>query len=69
MAIPVMRITEFSTAVGRSVTTIRRWEQSGLLIPTRDPVSGDRLFGPEHVQQALRITARSDNRGPRRAPR
>jgi DNA-binding transcriptional MerR regulator len=45
-------------AVRRSVETLRKWEQRGLVTPLRDDV-GRRLYGPEHIEVLQRLANRS----------
>ncbi|WP_405689015.1 IS607 family transposase [Streptomyces sp. NBC_00057] len=45
------RISEFAQRVGRSASTIRRWEREGRIAPQR--VSGQRYFTDADVRQVL----------------
>ncbi|TAM88048.1 MerR family transcriptional regulator [bacterium] len=49
-----MRIGELARAVGRSVDTIKRWEDQGLLMCPRD-VRGRRVYNQAHVELCLRL--------------
>jgi DNA-binding transcriptional MerR regulator len=44
-------------AVNRSVETLRKWEQRGLVTPLRDD-AGRRLYAPEHIEVLQRLAMR-----------
>jgi len=46
------RIKEFAKRIGRSASTVRRWEQEGRITPKRHP-SGQRYFDESDVRQVL----------------
>lgn len=52
----VYRIGEFAERVGRSASTVRRWEREGLLTPNRTQ-SGQRYFTEEDVRSVLNLAA------------
>ncbi len=51
-----MRIGEVAGRIGRSVETIKRWEELGLLFPRRDE-RGQRRFDPETVERCIELAA------------
>lgn len=52
----VYRIGEFAERVGRSASTVRRWEREGLLTPNRTR-SGQRYFTEADVRSVLNLAA------------
>ncbi len=50
----MMQVGELAKRVGRSVDTIKRWEEEGLLSCERDP-RGRRVFDESHVELCLRL--------------
>jgi putative resolvase len=50
----IYRIGEFAQRIGKSASTVRRWEAEGRLDPGRTS-SGQRYFTDEHVRAALRL--------------
>ena len=46
------RIKEFAKRIGRSASTVRRWEQEGRIVAKRHP-SGQRYFDESDVRQVL----------------
>lgn len=46
------RISQFAKMIGRSASTIRRWEREGL-IKSKRLVSGQRYFTEEDVKKVL----------------
>jgi putative resolvase len=49
----LLRISEFAERVGRSASTVRRWEREGLITPSRT-VTGQRYFTETDVMSVLR---------------
>lgn len=49
-----MRVSEFGQRVGRSDSTIRRWDRNGLLVARRTE-SGQRYYTEDDVAKALRL--------------
>lgn len=49
-----MQISELARRVERSVDTIKRWEQEGLLVCERDS-RGRRVYDESHVELCLRL--------------
>ena len=49
----LLRVSEFANRVGRSASTVRRWEREGLISPSRT-VSGQRYFTEADVLAVLR---------------
>jgi putative resolvase len=49
----LLRVSEFAERVGRSASTVRRWEREGLIAPART-VSGQRYFTKADVMSVLR---------------
>ncbi|MEU8261222.1 IS607 family transposase [Micromonospora sp. NPDC048999] len=47
------RIGEFATRIGRSVSTVRRWEAEGRIVARRLPSSGQRYFDDTDVRKVL----------------
>ncbi|MCI0155820.1 MerR family transcriptional regulator [Leifsonia shinshuensis] len=47
-----MTITELSVAIGVRSSTLRFWEQQGLITPERDATSGARRYPPDAVRNA-----------------
>lgn len=54
MGSKMMLISELARRVGRSVDTIKRWEEDGLLTPRRD-TRGRRVFNEKHVERCLQL--------------
>ncbi|MFD5225933.1 MerR family transcriptional regulator [Microbacterium sp. NPDC058342] len=52
-----MTITQLSTALGVRSSTLRFWEQQGLLAPERSPHHGARIYPPDAVRDARIVTA------------
>lgn len=50
----VFNVSEFARRVGRSVSTLQRWDREGVLVPSRTP-TGRRVYGEEHLRQALGV--------------
>ncbi|MFF8844344.1 IS607 family transposase [Streptomyces sp. NPDC015127] len=50
------RISEFAQRIGRSASTVRRWESEGRITPKRTP-TGQRYFTEGDVRAALGIAA------------
>lgn len=50
----IYRISEFAKRIGRTPSTIRRWEQEGKIV-TRRLSSGQRYFDESDVQKVLRL--------------
>lgn len=50
------RISEFARRIGRSASTVRRWESEGRITPKRTP-TGQRYFTEDDVRAALGLTA------------
>jgi putative resolvase len=48
----LLRVSEFAERVGRSASTVRRWEREGLISPSRT-VSGQRYFTEADVLSVL----------------
>ena len=48
------RINEFAKRIGRSASTVRRWEQEGRIVAKRHP-SGQRYFDESDVRQVLQM--------------
>jgi predicted site-specific integrase-resolvase len=49
-----MKVGELAKRVGRSVDTIKRWEEDGLLSCDRDS-RGRRMYDESHVELCLRL--------------
>ncbi|UCA23043.1 MULTISPECIES: IS607 family transposase [Mycobacterium] len=49
----LLRVSEFAERVGRSASTVRRWEREGLISPSRT-LSGQRYFTEADVRSVLR---------------
>lgn len=49
----ILRVSEFADRIGRSASTVRRWEREGLISPRRT-VSGQRYFTETDVLAVLR---------------
>jgi DNA-binding transcriptional MerR regulator len=49
-----MQVGELAKRIGRSVDTIKRWEEEGLLRSERD-CRGRRVYGEEHVRIGFRL--------------
>lgn len=52
----VYRISEFARRIGRSASTVRRWEVEGRITPSRTP-TGQRYFTDDDVRHALGLAA------------
>ncbi|MFF2195741.1 IS607 family transposase [Streptomyces sp. NPDC058157] len=52
----IYRISEFARRIGRSASTVRRWESEGRITAKRAP-SGQRYFTEDDVRAALGIAA------------
>lgn len=49
-----MRVSEFAERIGRSASTVRRWESEGRIAPQRT-ATGQRFFTEEDVRAALNM--------------
>jgi len=49
-----MQVRDLARRVGRSVDTIKRWEEEGLLSCERD-ARGYRVYDDSHVERCLRL--------------
>jgi hypothetical protein len=53
-----MLVTEFARRINRSVDTVKRWEESNLLVCPRDE-RGRRIFTEEHIAVGSRLATLS----------
>lgn len=49
-----MSVGELARVVGRSIDTIKRWEDQGLLRPERDAL-GRRVYAAHHIDQCREL--------------
>jgi len=51
----MVRVGEAAKFLGVSKETLRNWDKSGQLVPTRHPVTGYRYYSPEELSAFLEL--------------